>query len=294
MESLFCPETRRTESAMHIDLHLHTTASDGTLNPQELVAHVLRKGMRIISITDHDSIAGFEKLPHLELSKGLEIVPGIELNAEKNKTEIHILGYYIDPGSSSLSHRLEKLREDRVTRIKEIVQKLREMDIHIEFDEVLLHARGESIGRPHVARVLQEKGYVGEMQEAFEKYLRIGRKAYVPRRGFYPEEAIEIIRASGGIPVLAHPGCIPADETLIDSLIYEGLMGIEAYYPFHSHLQTDYYENLAKKKKLYITGGSDFHGFESPHFREVGIPGFPERYFLDLKEAAGRNYKAYE
>jgi 3',5'-nucleoside bisphosphate phosphatase len=272
---------------MHIDLHLHTTASDGTLNPQALLDYVIQKGLRIISITDHDSIAGLREIALGEQRRGLEIVPGIELNTEQNMTEIHILGYFVNINSAPLARRLEELREDRVGRIKEIVQRIRALGMPIDFDEVLIHARGESVGRPHVARVLQQRGYVKEMQEAFEKYLKIGRKAYVPRPRFLPEEAINIVLDAGGIPVLAHPGCIPADESLIDSLVGSGLMGIEAYYPFHSLLQTDYYEKLAKTKKLHITGGSDFHGLESSHFKEVGIPGFPEHYFAELKKAAG-------
>ncbi len=270
---------------MNIDLHTHTTASDGTVEPERLIELAVERGISVLAITDHDTISGITRARLHGGARRIEIVPGIELNTERRNVEVHILGYYIDIENKTLSVLLEKLRNDRVERVHDILKKLRRLDIHIEYDEVMKYARGESVGRPHVARVLVEKNYVGEFQEAFERFLRPGGMAYVPRPHFLPEEAVEIIASSNGIPVLAHPGLIQVDERAVDYLKGCGLEGLEVFYPFHTGIQIEYYKDMALRKKLYITGGSDFHGFESGHFRDIGTPGYLMKYFDEMKRS---------
>ncbi|MDQ7824651.1 MAG: PHP domain-containing protein [Candidatus Eremiobacteraeota bacterium] len=269
-----------------IDLHTHTTASDGTLTPRELVTLAMSKGFRVLSITDHDTVAGFMEARGCG-GKTLEIVPGIELNAERGSEEIHVLGYYIDVENPVLLKRLGKLREERITRVHEIVKRLAALGMKVTFDEIIKYARGESVGRPHVARLLIDKGYIPDMQYAFDHFLKHGGKAYVPRPHFPPEEAVEIIAASGGIPVLAHPG-YNADERIIDSLVERGLKGIEVFYPDHLPLQREHFSKLAGKKGLLITGGSDFHGFGNSHFSSLGVEGLSMKHFELLKAARGK------
>jgi 3',5'-nucleoside bisphosphate phosphatase len=271
---------------MSIDLHTHTTASDGTLNPKELVGHALKMGIGVLSITDHDSIAGAIEASALPESSGLELVPGIELNTEKNNHEIHILGYFLDLNNEYLHRRLEYLQQSRILRIKGIIEKLQKLSITISFEEIMEYAKGESVGRLHIARALKDRKHVGDIQEAFQKFLKPGCPAYVPRPRFHPEEAVEIIEKSGGIPVYAHPLYTPAEKYL-DPLIAKGLRGLEVYYPDHLPVHVQYFGRLAKEKKLLITGGSDFHGFDSNKYSSIGNVGYPEEDFRRLKQAAG-------
>lgn len=271
---------------MSIDLHVHTTASDGTLNPNELIGHALKRGIGVLSITDHDSIAGAIEAAALPESVGLELVPGIELNTEQNNHEIHILGYFIDLKSEYLREQLINLQKSRVLRIKSIAEKLQRLSLKIHFEEILEYAKGESVGRLHVARALKDRKYVSDIQEAFQKYLRPGCPAYVPRPRFHPEEAVEIVVKSGGIPVYAHPLYTPAEKYL-DPLIEKGLRGLEVYYPDHLPVHVEYFGRIAREKKLLVTGGSDFHGFDSNKYSSMGNSGYPEEEFRRLRQAAG-------
>lgn len=270
---------------MNIDLHTHTTASDGTVEPEKLVEMAVERGVSVLAITDHDTVSGIARARLHGESRRVDIVSGIELNAERRNVEVHILGYFIDTGNKALLTWLERLRNDRIERVHDILKKLRRLNLPVEYEEVMKYARGESVGRPHIARVLVEKKYVGEFQEAFERFLRPGGMAYVPRPHFLPEEAVELIASSDGIPVLAHPGFIQTDDRAVDYLMGFGLKGIEVYYPFHTAIQIEYYKEMALRKKLYITGGSDFHGIEAGHFRDIGVPGYDIKYFNEMKKS---------
>jgi predicted metal-dependent phosphoesterase TrpH len=277
------PILNHAKAVMNIDLHTHTTASDGTVEPEKLVELAVERGISVLAITDHDTISGIARARAYGESRRVEVVPGIELNAERRNVEVHILGYFIDTTDKTLLTWLEKLRNDRIERIHDILKKLRHLDLPVEYEEVMKHAKGESVGRPHIARVLVEKKYVGEFQEAFERFLRPGGMAYVPRPRFLPEEAVELVASCGGIPVLAHPGFIQADDRAVDYLRDFGLDGIEVFYPFHTSIQVEYYKEMALRKKLHVTGGSDFHGFEAGSFRDIGVPGYESRYYEEMK-----------
>jgi predicted metal-dependent phosphoesterase TrpH len=271
---------------MMLDLHTHTTASDGTLEPEELVAHAAKQGITVLAIADHDTVSAIERAREYARRFRLELIPAVEINTEVGSIEIHILGYFIDYRHPLLESTLRELRDLRLTRNDKIVTRFREAGFNLSINDVLECARGETVGRPHIARALVNKGYFKNIQEVFEGYLRPGGPAYVPRAHFTPEDAIALIRESKGIPVLAHPGYNSFDETFVDNLMKAGLRGLEVYYPSHQPLQVDYYRTMATKKGLFITGGSDFHGFDSMHYGDMGSPGYGLKYFAPLKSAA--------
>lgn len=270
----------------YADLHLHTTFSDGTLTPEEIVKEAKLVGFSAISITDHDILDGIE--PGILAGKkyGVEVIPGVELSARSDDdAEIHILGYYMDLQNETFRERLQDFRETRVVRAKKMVDKLNELGLDIGYDDVLKMADSTSIGRPHVATALVEKGYVATNSEAFNRYLFDGGPAYVQKKKISPAEAIAMILDAGGVPVLAHPGMIQQD--IIPELISMGLMGLEAFHPFHSVQLTYYYCDLAKRYKILITGGSDCHG-EAKSRMYLGNIRLPYRHIDALK--AARDY----
>jgi 3',5'-nucleoside bisphosphate phosphatase len=284
MESFFS-ETGHL-NYMALDLHTHTTASDGTLTPEELIALAANNGVTVLAIADHDTVSAIERAKEHSRRFQLELIPAVEINTEVGSMEIHILGYFIDCNNALLNSKLQDLRNFRLTRNEKIVGLFREAGFSITIDEVMECARGETVGRPHIARVLVNRGYFRDIQEVFENYLRPGCRAYVPRSRFSPEEAIGLIRHSGGFPVLAHPGYNSFDDAYIDGLIKAGLRGLEVYYPAHLPLQVDFYRAQAMKKKLFITGGSDFHGFDSMHYNRLGAPGYGMKDYQALRAAA--------
>jgi len=242
-----------------VDLHTHTTASDGTLDPPALLAKASELSVRVLGIADHDSTAGYEAaLAHQSHYPDLRLIPAIEINAE-GYTLCHILGYLFDPNHTALQAQLTRYRVWRGMRARAMVKKLQEAGVSIEFEQVRAHAKGESIGRPHIADALVAQGTVRTRQQAFDRFLKKGGSAYVPGDAPSPKEAMQLIRGAGGIPVLAHP-CYYTSEDLIQALVDQGLMGIEAYYPEHSRSLTKRYLDLAERFHLVATGGSDFHG----------------------------------
>lgn len=243
-----------------VDLHTHTTASDGLLTPAELVLLAEKKGLKALAITDHDTVSGLEEA--MEEAKGLkvEIIPGIEISTTYRGQNIHLLGYFIDHTSPGLAEDLKELKEGRHRRNEQIIKRLNELGISISLEEVLAKRAGEgNVGRPHIAQVLVEKGVVRSIQEAFDHYLGENGKAYVPFPRLSPHEGVKLIVRYGGIPVLAHPG-IYGQDSLIEELLAEGLVGIEVYHPDHSPQAIAKYETLAEHYQLIITGGSDYHG----------------------------------
>jgi len=251
---------------MLVDLHVHTTASDGTYEPEQILEAARQEGIEVISITDHDTIDGLAEVPKGETF--VVFIPGVEISAEYPST-LHILGYGIDPENKELCSTLDKLQRYRNRRNEFMLERMRNFGFHIEMEELIEEAGGELIGRPHFANLMVKKGYVSSYQEAFDKYLKKGAPLYMDKKRLSPERAIELIHAAGGITVLAHPYQAETDperlERLVQSLVNHGLDGIEVFYSQHSQTQIEEYLHLAKKYDLLITAGSDFHGKNKPN-----------------------------
>jgi predicted metal-dependent phosphoesterase TrpH len=244
---------------MPADLHIHTTFSDGTLDPEETVKLAKKAGLTVITITDHDVVAGIDRAQQAGRQVGLEVIPGIELTTEDLDAEIHILGYFFDhhdPGLIEVITRIQKSREERIFKICE---KLKGLGVDLRPEKVFEIAGHRAAGRPHVARALLAEGHIKDFKEAFNRYLGFHGPAYVPHYKLSPEKAIKLVIAAGGIPVYGHPAVSNRDQAIPD-LIQAGLAGIEVYYGGHNHSQTRHYLKLAEKYGLLVTGGSDFHG----------------------------------
>jgi predicted metal-dependent phosphoesterase TrpH len=270
-----------------VDLHSHTTASDGSLTPRELVREAARRGLRVLGVTDHDSTDGLAPaLDEAARYRPLEIVPGIEINCDVEGAEIHILGYYVDYETAWFQEFCRAQREERRARVHRMAARLRELGMPIDPEEVFGLVREGSAGRPHVAQAMIEHGYVKSVREAFDKYLAAGKPGHVPRRKLAPEDAVRLIRRAAGVPVFAHPGLSDRDE-MIPELIAAGLMGLECYYSEHSAAQTATYLQLCRDRDLVATGGSDFHG---PKVRAatLGVPPVPMAAWEALKAKAAR------
>ncbi|WP_027340266.1 PHP domain-containing protein [Halonatronum saccharophilum] len=246
-------------SEKYVDLHLHTTASDGSFTPKELVKRAVELGFSAIAITDHDTVGALKEGVELAKENGIEMVPGIELNTDYENTEIHILGYYIDFSDEKLVNKLISLQEARYNRIKNIVQKLNEVGIDIDFDNVANLAQDAALGRPHIAQLMLEKGYVKEWSDAFDKYIGKGCPAYVERKKLTPKEAIQLIKGVGGVPILAHPVLMERDD-LLPKLIEWGIEGLEVYHTEHDKGDIKRYLEFVRENKLLMTAGSDCHG----------------------------------
>ena len=265
------------------DLHLHTLFSDGTYTPEELVTQSLRVGLSTISVVDHDTTDGIEPAIEIAKTKNIEVLPGIELSAEYDGLEIHILGYLIDYKRKNLQEKLEFLRKNRIARIYKIVDKLKGIGITLKAEDIFDIARQGTVGRLHVARAMVKAGLVGSIMEAFQKYIGDKSPAYVCNFRFSPTDAIKLIKDVGGIPVLAHPYTLNKDD-LIPKFIDYGLMGLEVYYPEHTQGAVNLYLGLAKKHNLLITGGSDCHGNAKPEAK-IGSIKIPYALVEKLKEA---------
>lgn len=247
------------------DLHIHTHYSDGTSSPAEVVQDALRGGLGCIAITDHDTVDGIS--PAVEAARGhdLEVLPGIELSTEINGKDVHMLGYLFNWQDASLLEHLDKIQDARGERMKQMIQKLEALGIRdVSFEEISAGAKTKSLGRPHLAAALVEKKVVGSIKAAFDKFLAEGAPAYVPKFKQTPHEAIRLIKSFGGIAVLAHPMLTNMDA-LIPGFAAAGMGGLEVYYPYCSETVTRYYEGLASKHHLMMTGGSDAHGEAKKH-----------------------------
>lgn len=247
------------KSQHYVDLHLHTTASDGSFTPEQLVDFYSSRGFRAVAVTDHDAWDAIDPTIELAHRVGMEVIPGIELSSAVGEAEIHILGYFIDHHQREFQQRILRFKEARVERARKIVGKLKKLGVHIEAERVLELASSASVGRPHVARALQEEGYVGSSDEAFARYLRAGGPAYVPKEYLSPAEACSLIHAVGGLCFYAHPG-IEGRDDLVPLFAAQGLDGIEAWHSKHSPSQVKHYQELARKYGLLVSGGSDSHG----------------------------------
>jgi len=247
-----------------VDLHIHSTASDGRLSPPEIVAKAAEQGLTVIALTDHDTTEGIAPaLAAASAFPGLRVIPGVELSADFAQGEAHILGYFIDNTHKELRARLESMRNSRCERAREMISKLEGIGIHIEWPRVQEIAGGGSVGRPHLAQAMLEKGYIGSFREAFTDYIGRGGPAYAERRKMTPEEAVELILRADGLPVLAHPLFIDDWQAMIVELKGAGLVGIETYYNGYTAREIDSLRVLAEKNGLIMTGGSDFHGIDA-------------------------------
>jgi len=266
-----------------VDLHSHTTASDGTLAPRELVRLAARHGVRVLAVTDHDSTSGVrEAMDEARSLPPLEIVPGLEINCDVPGAEIHVLGYCVDWEASWFQEFLGAQREERRQRVYRIAARLGELGMPIEPDAVFALVKEGSAGRPHVAQAMVDRGYVKSIREAFDRYLSLNGPANEPRRRLTPVEAVRIIRRARGVPVLAHPGLANRDE-LIPELVDAGLLGIEAFYPEHSSGQITMYREMCSRLGLVATGGSDFHGPRVGGVRHPGVQPVPDDAWQQLR-----------
>lgn len=275
---------------MRFDLHTHTTASDGTLTPAELVRHAVESGVSVIAITDHDSVDGIEEAL-AEVSavratgKSITLVPGVELSAVDEGRDVHMLGFFVDHTDPALLTALADLRSARVERARTIVSALRTAGFDIDHEEVLALSDGGSVGRSHVARALVSRGHAADVSDAFRRLLGRGRPFYVPKHVRTPAEVLSTILDAGGIPVIAHPGVTGVDD-LIPELIGKGLGGIEAYHSEHDDTQQSLYAGLAAAYGLLVTGGTDFHGPDAPN-PPLGSILMPAELLDRLFEASG-------
>ncbi len=250
---------------MYIDLHIHTTESDGTLTPSQVVRYAKEKGLKAVAITDHDTIHGNEEAIKEGISAGVEVIPGVEISVDYSPGTMHMLGYFITTEDPILNEKLTLLQDSRADRNPRIIEKLNKLGLSLTYDEVVQVSGGGQVGRPHMAQVLMKKGYTKSIKEAFDKYLGKGAPAYLDKFRLSAVEAITMITDAGGIPVLAHPFtlyCKSSDEldALVKKLVNQGLQGLEVYYSEHDERKTSSYKLLAKRYNLAITGGSDFHG----------------------------------
>ncbi|MFH1269865.1 MAG: PHP domain-containing protein [Candidatus Omnitrophota bacterium] len=265
------------------DLHLHTVFSDGTYTPEELISESLGSGLSAIAIADHDTVSAIEPAIKTGQARDIEVLAGIELTAEDDGHEVHLLGYLFDYKNKDLIKRLEILQEYRIERIHKIADRLREMGASLKAESVFDIAGGGTVGRLHVARAMVNAGLVTSTAEAFRKYIGDKCPAYVGGFRLPPIEAIALIRGAGGIPVLAHPYTLNSEE-LIPKFVDYGLMGLEVYYPEHSRAMVNSYLGLAEKYNLLITGGSDCHGNAKPEVK-IGSVKIPYELVDKLKEA---------
>lgn len=276
-----------------LDLHLHTTFSDGSRTPTDVLALASKANVSAVAITDHDTVNGLPEAIQAGRTLGIEVVPGIELSSRWGNTEVHILGYFLDWNNAELHRHLTRFQDARHVRNPRIIEKLNSLGVHLTYDDVKILAGDASIGRPHIARVLIEKGYVTSAKEAFDRYLADGALAHVPRELPEPAEAIAVIRAARGVAVLAHPSWLDRSEGIYkisEQLKAAELGGIEVYYSTHRPEQTETYLDVARRLDLLVTGGSDFHGVTKPDI-EVGIGRgqlkVPEAVLEPLRKAAG-------
>ena len=252
--------------ASRVDLHLHTKASDGALRPEELVKAADLIGIRVMAVTDHDSVDGIAEAQAAASGLAIEVIPGIEISTNLDGDEIHILGYLLDADDPFLRKALRRLQEDRLAQAKAMVERLGVLRCPLEWDRVMAIADGGSVGRPHIAMALLERGYVASVNEAFSRFLKRGGPGYVEGPKLLPQEAVRLIREAHGVPSLAHPIIVGASDyhlelpRLLPMMVEAGLEGIEVYYKGYTPEITASLLTVAGQHRLVPTGGSDFHG----------------------------------
>ncbi len=263
---------------LRVDLHLHSTASDGRLSPAELVRKAAAEGLAVIALTDHDTVGGIAAaVEATQAFRTLRLIPGIEISTDIAEGEVHILGYFIDYTDVNLLAALEKMRNSRWERGRAMVIRLGELGCPLDWERVLEIAGDGTIGRPHIAQAMLENGYVKSFQEAFEKYIGYDCPAYVEREKVTPPGAVEMVIKAGGLPVLAHPLTVPEPEKMAARLKKTGLIGIEAHYKSYTAEDIERLVNIANQHNLIATGGSDFHGINADTETLIGGVELPEK-----------------
>ncbi len=254
-----------------IDLHIHSTVSDGKFSPEEIVHRSAKLGLTVIALCDHDSVDGV--VPALEAARGfpqIRVIPSVEVSTYAPGSEVHLLGYFIDYTDPELKATLVSLRRSRRERAKRMIAKLKGLDVHIDWGRVQEIAGSGSIGRPHIAQAMLEKGYITSFKEAFTKYIGFKGPAYVERQKITPAEAVALLTKAGGLPVLAHPLTVNNPEMMIAELKTAGLVGLEVNYNGYTENERDSLAQLAKKYDLIATGGSDYHGLDDSAETMIG------------------------
>ena len=258
--------TMRWFSMDTIDLHTHSTFSDGTFTPLQLVKYAEEKGLKAFALTDHDTTEGVKEAKSIETN--VEVISGVEISTRYDKKEIHIVGLYVNENDADLNKQLKYYREKRVTRNFEILEKLNSLGVNITIDDVKESCTGDVISRAHTAKALVSKGFVGSYTEAFDRYLGDNKCAYVPRETLNYEESMELITKAGGVPVLAHPLLYKMSDTNLENMMVKlrqkGLKAVEVYYSTHSNSDTQHIMAMANRVGLIYSGGSDFHGATKP------------------------------
>lgn len=274
-----------------LDLHLHTYYSDGILSPTELVLEAQQAGLDLIAITDHDHVGGIPEAQEAAGPLGITVIPGVEINTYHEGQELHILGYFLDIQQPALIETLRKQRQGRRERTRQMVQKLRTLDLDIDVADVVGKPELDStLGRPHVAAALVKVGSVSSFEEAFRLYLGTNRAGYVPQLGMTVEQAIVTIRQAGGLPVLAHPGLWGSHGERLEWLARLGLGGLEVFYPRHSAEQVAVFRELAERLGLVMTGSSDYHGpveYSPGRLGQTPVPPEVEVRFRSLAKEKG-------
>jgi predicted metal-dependent phosphoesterase TrpH len=241
-----------------VDLHTHTTFSDGFYSPEELIKKAKKADIDILGICDHDNIAAIKQAIEIGKEIGVDVIPGLEISSDIKDREIHILGYFYEPDNSELERYLVFFREERLRRAERIVTKLKSLGLYLSINDVLDKAKNSAVGRPHIAQAMLEKGLVSSYYEAFNKYIGNGGPAYEKKVHLSPQSALKIISDAGGLSFIAHPGFMP--ESLLMELITCGIDGIEVIHPSHSQQQIRFYRGIVNEYFLLESGGSDFHG----------------------------------
>jgi predicted metal-dependent phosphoesterase TrpH len=275
-----------------IDLHTHSTASDGSLRPAELVRAAQEAGLAAVALTDHDTVEGLDEFLAAGQGAPLETVPGVEISMQVSEVPLHLVGLYVDHLQEELRQGLSRLQQARADRNPKIVARLNELGIPLTLEEVKACSGGGQVGRPHFAQALVNRGAVHNIGEAFNRFLAAGKAAYVPKFRFKADEAIALIRSAGGAPILAHPGIAKLGwanlERLVGELKEMGLMGMEVYYSDHDPNITRRLAGLAARLRLLVSGGSDFHGEPKPAIalgRGKGGLAIPARLLIPIKRA---------
>jgi 3',5'-nucleoside bisphosphate phosphatase len=256
-----------------IDLHSHTNYSDGFYSPAQLIDKAKEKNIELLSITDHDNLAAIAEAVEYGKKVGMEIIPGVEISSDIHDREIHILGYFVEPGNPEIERYLHFFREERLKRADRIVRKLNTLGISLELEDVLKFAKNSAVGRPHIAQALVECGFTNSYYEAFNKFIGNGCVAYEKKVHISPRSAFKIINDSGGLSFIAHPGIMP--EQILKELIEAGVDGIEVIHPSHSPQLVKFYRGITSEYFLLESGGSDFHGGKREDENNLG------KYFVN-------------
>ena len=277
--------------ASRADLHTHSTFSDGVLSPTELIDLAYRRGVRIMALTDHDTIEGLpEAFATTARYPDLTLIPGVEISTDIPGSEVHVLGHFIDWQDQEFQRRLQQMRQSRLGRARKMVDKLVALGKPVSWDRVQSLASEGAIGRPHIARALVEAGHVATVNEAFDLYLNRNGPAYVQRERLAPAKVVEMITAANGLPTLAHPRELDGLEELLSQLKTAGLIGMEVYYQDYSPEEVERLHAVADRFALIPLGGSDYHGMGGPQQREPGdiaLPDEPVQRLLALARERG-------